>query len=359
MHVVSFLAVLWVAVQAGFSQTAGNTAASQAGAPGLPKDPREVIEAARPFYDFSDAALKPWHLKTSYQLYDDKGNPGEQGTFEYWWASPDVHRTLWTRGSSMHSDWRAGGNKYASRSEGEPLRYFEYKMFDALLSPLPEEKDMDPVKSRIERKQVSLGNLKVPCIMVGPIIGHFGQGVEEPIGLFPTFCFDSNTPALLVTYSLGGVTTVYNKIVKVQGKYLAREVTFFQGKQKILSATVDSITGLNPMEAALALPPDTPVSNVKKVNIAGGLAQGMLLKKEVPFYPQDAKAARVSGTVILQAVIGTDGSIHDLRVVSAPWPSLAAASLWAVSHWQYKPYLLNGSPVEVETTINVVFSLSD
>jgi hypothetical protein len=139
-----------------------------------------VIAEARPLYDFSDAALKPWHLKASYQLYDDKGNPSEQGTFEYWWASPDVYRSTWTRGASTHSHWSAGGDKYASRSTGEPLKYFEYKLRDALLSPLPEEKDMDPAKSRIERKQVALGTLKAPCVMVGPIIGHFGQGVEEP-----------------------------------------------------------------------------------------------------------------------------------------------------------------------------------
>jgi protein TonB len=82
----------------------------------------------------------------------------------------------------------------------------------------------------------------------------------------------------------------------------------------------------------------------------------MLLKKAVPIYPEDAKQARVSGTVVLQATIGTDGGIHDLRVVSAPWPSLAASALWTVSHWQYKPYLLNGNPVEVQTTVNVVFS---
>ena len=84
----------------------------------------------------------------------------------------------------------------------------------------------------------------------------------------------------------------------------------------------------------------------------------MLVKKEIPIYPHDAKDARVSGKVVLNAIIGTDGRIHDLRVVEAPWPSLAASSLFAVSRWQYKPYLLNGEPVEVETTVNVIYSLS-
>jgi TonB family protein len=203
---------------------------------------------------------------------------------------------------------------------------------------------------------VTLGANKIPCIMVGPIIGSFGKGMQSPMGLFPTYCFDAEKPVLLVSYSLGGVTAAYNKIVKVQDRYLAREVVFYEGKQKILTATVDSITGLAPADAALVPPADVGVSDERPVNLVGGIAQGMLLKKAVPIYPEDAKQARVSGTVVLQATIGTDGGIHDLRVVSAPWPSLAASALWTVSHWQYKPYLLNGNPVEVQTTVNVVFS---
>ena len=177
------------------------------------------------------------------------------------------------------------------------------------------------------------------------------------MGLFPTYCFDGTAPVLLATYSLGGVTATFNKIAKVQGKYLPQEVAFFQGKQKIFSASVDSITGISATDAALTLPADVPVSKVMRVNVSGGVAQGLLLTKVAPVYPQDAKALGISGVVVLQAVIGRDGSVHDLRVISAPWPSLVAASLWAVSHWQYKSFLLNGSPVEVDTTINVVFSL--
>jgi TonB family protein len=353
MRLFIFAVLFFAAFPSGIAQTAAPAA------PGLPSDPRDVIAEARPLYDFADATLKPWHLKASYQLYGDKGAPSEQGTFEFWWAAPDVNRTLWTRGGSMHSDWSLGGDKYASRSTGEPLKYFENKLRSALLDPLPAEKSMDPAKSRIVRKEVSMGSAKLPCIMVGPIIGYSGRGAEEAIGLFPTYCFDPHSPVLLVSYALGGVTESFSKIAKVQGKYLAREVTFFQGKQKILSATVDSVTGLNPTDAALTAPEGVPVSGIRKANVSGGVAAGMLLKKVTPIYPQDAKENRITGTVVLQAVIGTDGGVHDLRVISAPWPSLAASALWAVSHWEYRPYLLNGNPVEVETTVNVVFTLGN
>ena len=85
----------------------------------------------------------------------------------------------------------------------------------------------------------------------------------------------------------------------------------------------------------------------------------MLLKKQVPAYPMDAKQAHVTGKVVLKATIGRDGAVYDLHVVSAPWPSLAASALRSVSHWQYKPYLLNGDPVELETTVNVIYTLGN
>jgi len=94
----------------------------------------------------------------------------------------------------------------------------------------------------------------------------------------------------------------------------------------------------------------------KKVNISAGVAQGMLLQKTIPIYPPIAKAARVSGTVVLQATISKSGTIENLRVIGGP-AMLQQAAMDAVRQWRYKPYLLNNDPVEVETTVNVIFSL--
>jgi protein TonB len=82
----------------------------------------------------------------------------------------------------------------------------------------------------------------------------------------------------------------------------------------------------------------------------------MLLQKTVPLYPPIAKAARVSGTVVLQATISKAGTIENLHVISGP-AMLQQSAMDAVKSWRYRPYLLNGDPVEVETTVNVVFTL--
>jgi hypothetical protein len=335
----------------------------------MPTDPKAMLAAAAPLYDFSAATLKPWHLKASYQVYDEKGEPAGTGTYEYWWAAPSVYRSTWTRESGTHSDWHTADGKHAYEASGDRLNYFEYKLQNALFSPLPDEADLDPTKYRLERQMAPIGKAKMPCVTVIRIMPYQGKPQSVPLGLFPTYCFEPETPALRVSYALGSMTMVFDRIAKVQGRFLPQKIDFFDGPRKILTATVDSVNGIPANDPALIPENEATergsksqadkvvVSDLKKVMIAGGVAQGMIFKKQIPVYPQDAKDARVQGTVVLQATIGTDGGIHDLKVISGPWPSLIASSLWSVSHWTYKPYLLNGEPVEVETTINVIFSL--
>ncbi|MGA2369499.1 MAG: energy transducer TonB [Candidatus Korobacteraceae bacterium] len=95
----------------------------------------------------------------------------------------------------------------------------------------------------------------------------------------------------------------------------------------------------------------------QRVRVSQGVSQGLLVHKVQPSYPPLARQARIQGVVVLQALIGKDGSIQNLHVVSGH-PMLTNAALEAVKEWRYKPYYLNGEPVEVETTINVNFTLS-
>lgn len=100
------------------------------------------------------------------------------------------------------------------------------------------------------------------------------------------------------------------------------------------------------------------VPNVpQRVRISQGVTKGLLIHRVEPTYPPLARAARVQGEVILSAVIDTNGQITNLQLVSGH-PMLVPAALAAVKEWRYKPYLLNGTPVEVETTITVIFSLT-
>jgi protein TonB len=91
--------------------------------------------------------------------------------------------------------------------------------------------------------------------------------------------------------------------------------------------------------------------------ISGGVIAGNILTKTTPVYPPIAKAAHVGGTVVLHAIISKTGSIESLTAVSGP-DMLKGAALDAVRQWRYKPYLLNGEPTEVDTTVTVNFNLN-
>jgi periplasmic protein TonB len=99
------------------------------------------------------------------------------------------------------------------------------------------------------------------------------------------------------------------------------------------------------------------VATPQRVRVSAGVTSGLLVRRIQPNYPPLARQARIQGTVVLHAVISKDGSIENLTLVSGH-PMLAPAAIDAVKQWKYKPYLLNGEPVEVDTEVQVNFTLA-
>lgn len=103
--------------------------------------------------------------------------------------------------------------------------------------------------------------------------------------------------------------------------------------------------------------PPPPKPNVSRIHQGGNVQAAMLVNKVQPSYPPLARQTRISGTVRLHAIIAKDGSVQQLEVISGH-PLLVQSALDAVRQWRYRPTLLNGEPVEVDTTIDVIFSLN-
>ncbi len=133
-----------------------------------------------------------------------------------------------------------------------------------------------------------------------------------------------------------------------------------------------------PVKAAIKLPFDfvppepagNPVSDAasisnssgdsvppSRVKVSSGVIAGMIIHKVTPEYPGAARAARLQGTVVLQAIISKEGKIENLRAISGH-PMLVPAAMDAVKQWRYKPYFLKGEPVAVDTMITVNFALA-
>jgi len=123
----------------------------------------------------------------------------------------------------------------------------------------------------------------------------------------------------------------------------------------IISVAIDC----TPLRAGAADTPNQPPASVHRsepVPTPESSALGVPLYKVEPEYPQIAKAARISGIVTLRATISKAGIVTNLRAICGP-QLLQDASVKAVQQWKYRPYLVRGEPVEVETTIRVTFAL--
>jgi periplasmic protein TonB len=107
-------------------------------------------------------------------------------------------------------------------------------------------------------------------------------------------------------------------------------------------------------------PPAPPVSSAREskapIPVGGSVEAASLMHRVVPQYPEIARLTHVSGTIVLRAIIAKDGTVQELSYVSGP-ALLIKPAMDAVRKWSYRPTLLNGKPVEVETTIDVVFTL--
>ena len=99
------------------------------------------------------------------------------------------------------------------------------------------------------------------------------------------------------------------------------------------------------------------VATPQRVRVSQGVSAGNLIKRVQPNYPPLARQARIRGQVVLQAEISKEGTIQNLQLISGH-PMLAPAAIEAVKQWRYKPYLLNGEPVAVDTQVVVNFTLS-
>ncbi|MDX2151256.1 MAG: energy transducer TonB [Bryobacteraceae bacterium] len=129
----------------------------------------------------------------------------------------------------------------------------------------------------------------------------------------------------------------------------------------VANGVIGSIITQTPMAAppppVQAVKPKEEPKPVQRIRQGGNVQEGLLLNRVIPLYPPLAKAARIHGVVRLQGIIGTDGRIQHLQVISGH-PLLIQAALDAVRQWIYRPTMLNGDPVEVIAPIEVRFLLN-
>jgi TonB family protein len=330
---------------------AASTEVPPAGA--KPDASEELMLLAAKTNNLTGDDVKPWHLKASYTMLDENGKTTDQGSYEEFYVSPTKFKRSFTGTNYKYSEY---GTNTGVMFSGDQNKQFSRanELHSEFLTPLPSPQLI--AQRSYFSKQLEAGGVKFTCVSLKDSNGN-------PYG--PNWCFDADTPLLRVTTPYHGARCIHNGIVSFQGRSIAGDLKFIQQDKSSLTAHLDSIEAITSIDEALFLPPAdaAPLKNAvvridppKKINLAGGVMAGNLINAVRPDYPPIAKAARIQGTVVLQGTISKEGYVINLRVISGP-PMLQQAAMDAVKHWIYKPYRLSGQPVEVMTTINVIFTL--
>jgi len=293
--------------------------------------------------------LKPWHLLLSFQLLDAKEQPKETGTIEEWWAGPKLHKTIYTSPSYTNTELVNEQGLYKTAPNLYPPEMLAL-VYTQVVHPMPAPAEIDDAKPDL-RKQ-DFGKVPLDCIMLSQPIKNVAY---PPLGLFPTFCFDRDKTLLRATFNYGSLLITRNHMGLFQGKSVVLDQAISLNNVPTIKAHLDKLVG-----AQLTSADFLPAAEMAKIEegpltVPNGVMTGSVVTKINPIYPERAKANHVSGDVMLKALIGTDGRIHMLKLLSTPDPDLALASFAVVRQWTYKPYLLNGKPVSVDTTITTHF----
>jgi TonB family protein len=314
----------------------------------------ERLHRAATGSSLDDASLKPWHLKLGFQLFDSKGKAAENGTIEEWWYSPEVHKTVYTSPSYTSTEIRTKDGFF--RSKGVPSApYLLRLMLKQAVHPMPDEKDISAAKPDIRKETIS----KVPldCIMLSQEIKN-NHTNSIPLGLFPTYCFDHSSDTLRMAYDFGSQTIVLNSLGTFQQHNVAIDQTMSWKGVPAINGHIDVLQGILVKGADFAPSTDLEKIDLSAVKVDSNVIYGNIISQARPTYPERARANHVSGSVVLGAIIARDGQVRSLKLLSVPDADLAIAAVTAVREWRYKPYLLNGEPTEVETTLTVNFNIA-
>jgi TonB family protein len=335
----------------------------------LPTQPAALMDLIAQRNALEVESLKPWRMVIRVHVADapadgKTGNKsgdtppvtpavvgaGREIRIEETWVSSLRFKTSYQLGDQA---WQVYGSASGSMMMGQeaPGADFWSQALREFAGPVPNEKMRTAWV--LQEKDQALGNAKLKCLSV---TGLNIKGETRPTA-GSTYCIDADRPNLRVSANpLSQSQTVRNGLRIFEGQYVPEKVELTRNGTVIWRAELETLELMPQVdEAALVAPPEAkPV--IRKVQISAAVAQGQLVSQVRPVYPPLAMSNGIQGMVVLQGRISKEGNPINLRVVSGN-EQLQMAALDAVRQWRYKPYLLNGEPVEVETTINVVFHL--
>jgi protein TonB len=377
----------------------------------LHTNPAAFLAEASRHIGLQGADLPQLRLKVSFKVLDEDGKVKDSGIFEEYrgllpkirigYSSNAFTSTTYEGVSEQLGEYRAG----AQTPPPWPLS----ELPAAFGNPLPDNFFLS--RYGLDVTETKAGDVALSCVKLLTRFSSIDGVPADPsrIVTVGVFCFEHGKNELRAYMPLSlrpaGIVVTRLNTTEFQGKSIPTDLLLIKAGKAALTAHLESIEALTSIDDTLLTPPadakfyptiipppppppaeasagtpnqikviserlGPPTSGLagmtgsgasgaappERVTISGGIAVGMLLHQVAPDYPPIAKAMKLQGTVVLQATLMKDGTIDNLQVISGS-PILQQAAIDAVKQWVYKPYTLNGEPVEVQTTVNVIFTL--
>ena len=296
-----------------------------------------------------DPALKPWHLRLTFQLFNEKAVQTEEGTIEEWWSAGNYKRVYI---SPSYTATEIKREKDIFRTSGQPSApYLLDLLRNEVVHPLADNGELDD--SVPDLRVESFGKTKLDCIMLDHPIKNVAF---PPLGLFPTYCLDRDQDRLRISFRYASEHLIRNSIATFQGRGIPVDTIVSVNGVTSAKGHLAALVGSTPPDHFFDPDGNLQLQNGEALRVGAGVIAGAKIGGVVPVYPEVDKRNHTSGAVHLHAVIGTDGRIHQLSIMDTPSPTLAISALTAVRQWVYKPYLLNRLPCSVDTTITVNYN---
>lgn len=317
-----------------------------------PSDPGDLMKLAAKINGLNGLNMQPWDLKVSFKALGEKGYLLDQGSYEEVWISPVKFKRSLIGATHTLSDFgtaqgtlRSGGEFKASAALND--------IHLAMLNPLPAELFVKLSEVRGEERNVA--GVQCHCV---DLFQPQSSGITDAKPGY-SYCFDAKNILLQATMAAWDNTQyVLKNSLQFQGRWIPGDIEIWNKGVLVLTAHLENIETLKEKGSVeFPLPADAVFLSKTIIGTPETFKYGVTIKKVAPIYPPSARESGIEGTVVLQGVISKEGRIIRLQVVSGP-QILQQAAIDAVKQWEYEPWMLNGAPIEVETTLRIPFSLS-
>ncbi len=282
---------------------------------------------------------QPFVLKIEFRVYDLQGNPVESGTAQESWG-PDPTRYFRVDAPSLKEGSESAGIPYPPSHSRES--FLVHQALEAIVRPFP--KTLKRTSFAMDQFQQEQGGLTTDCFVLVPPSSRQADT--------PTYCTDSENRLKLLE-SMETYVAERKNFRKYHFHEVPIDLTISYGGRLALSAHVIELDDvMSPADArpAAMTKRDTPT-------ISADVIAGQRLNRPDPKFPKQAKKQHIKGVVVLAARITKQGAMSELEIIASPDPILSNSALEAVGKWTFKPYLLNGEPIELDTVVAVNYHI--